>query len=209
VHFLSYKYSGSYPHRYSGQKGQDSSCNHIFWQCQTIQFSEGLFPHFCGIPKATDYVQSHAVHQAETQGERSGFGVRYDGAKHKTIIGPTKRKKVRTVDFGDTQDIPADYNEISFVCLRPDGCLETPSTLSIVCRTLAKKLDGFEGFHFRKALGWRAKDTPFEHSELTEASLNARKYSARSGIVYYMSKAFFDRLQNSRRAAVRAYIRCC
>ncbi len=28
--------------------------------------------------------------------------VHYDGAKHKTIIGPTKRKKVRTVDFGDT-----------------------------------------------------------------------------------------------------------
>ena len=26
----------------------------------------------------------------------------YDGAKHKTIIVPTKRKKVRTVDFGDT-----------------------------------------------------------------------------------------------------------
>ena len=123
--------------------------------------------------------------------------VRYDGAKHKTIIGPTKRKKVRTVDFGytltailkkarkeqlrnqmqygelyhrnyykevqdknrvyyeyysmkNTQDIPADYNEISFVCLRPDGCLETPSTLSIVCRTLAKKLDGFEGFHFHQ-----------------------------------------------------------
>ena len=123
--------------------------------------------------------------------------VRYDGAKHKTIIGPTKRKKVRTVDFGDTltailkkarkeqlknqmqygelyhrnyykevqdknrvyyeyyslentQDIPTDYNEISFVCLRPDGCLETPSTLSIVCRTLAKKLDGFEGFHFHQ-----------------------------------------------------------
>ena len=50
----------------------------------------------------------------------------------------------------DTQDIPADYNEISFVCLRPDGCLETPSTLSIACRTLAKKLDGFEGFHFHQ-----------------------------------------------------------
>ncbi len=50
----------------------------------------------------------------------------------------------------DEQDIPADYNEISFVCLRPDGCLETPSTLSIACRTLAKKLDGFEGFHFHQ-----------------------------------------------------------
>lgn len=28
--------------------------------------------------------------------------VRYDGAKHKTVIEPTKRKKVRTVDFGNT-----------------------------------------------------------------------------------------------------------
>ena len=28
--------------------------------------------------------------------------VRYNGARHKTEIGPTKRKKVRTVDFGDT-----------------------------------------------------------------------------------------------------------
>ena len=28
--------------------------------------------------------------------------VHYDNAKHKKIIGPTKRKKVRTVDFGDT-----------------------------------------------------------------------------------------------------------
>ena len=46
--------------------------------------------------------------------------------------------------------LPADYNEISFVCLRTDGCLETPSTLSIVCRTLAKKLDGFDGFHFHQ-----------------------------------------------------------
>ena len=123
--------------------------------------------------------------------------VRYDGAKHKTIIGPTKRKKVRTVDFGDTltailknarkghlknqmqygelyhrnyykevhdknrvyyeyynldntQEVPADYNEISFVCIRSDGCLETPSTLSLVCRAVAKKLDGFEGFHFHQ-----------------------------------------------------------
>lgn len=93
--------------------------------------------------------------------------------KHKNIIGPTKRKKVRIVDFGDTlteilkaarkeqlknrmqygelyhrnyykevhvknrvyyeyyhldgtQEVPADYKEISFVCLRPDGSLELP-----------------------------------------------------------------------------------
>lgn len=28
--------------------------------------------------------------------------IRYDGSKRKYIIGPTKRKKVRVVDFGDT-----------------------------------------------------------------------------------------------------------
>lgn len=49
-----------------------------------------------------------------------------------------------------TQKVPADYKEISFVCLRPDGCLELPSTLGIVCRTVSKKLEGFEGFHFHQ-----------------------------------------------------------
>ena len=97
--------------------------------------------------------------------------IRYDGSRHKNIIGPTKRKKVRIVDFGDTlaeilrnarkeqlknrmqygelyhknyyrevkdknrvyyefyhldgtENVPEDYKEISFVCLRPDGSLE-------------------------------------------------------------------------------------
>ena len=123
--------------------------------------------------------------------------IRYDGARHKNIIGPTKRKKVRIVDFGDTlagilkearkeqlknrmqygelyhrnyykevqdknrvyyeyyhldgtQDVLEEYKEISFVCLRPDGCLELPSTLGIVCRSVSNKLDGFEGFHFHQ-----------------------------------------------------------
>ena len=47
-----------------------------------------------------------------------------------------------------TEEIPADYKEISFVCLRPDGCLELPSTLSIACRSVAKQLDGFENFPY-------------------------------------------------------------
>jgi hypothetical protein len=49
-----------------------------------------------------------------------------------------------------TQEVPTDYKEISFVCLRPDGSLELPSTLSIVCRSVAKKLEGFEDFHFHQ-----------------------------------------------------------
>ena len=47
-----------------------------------------------------------------------------------------------------TTEIPMDYNEISLVCIRPDGAYESPSTLGIVCRTIRNKLAGFENFHF-------------------------------------------------------------
>ena len=123
--------------------------------------------------------------------------MRYNGARHKTEIGTTKRKKVRTVDFCDTlaailrtakteqhknrfrygelynlnyykevkekdrtyyevyslprtEEIPDDYKEISFVCLRPDGAYEAPSTVGIMCRAASKKVEGLEGFHFHQ-----------------------------------------------------------
>ena len=121
--------------------------------------------------------------------------IRYNGARHKTEIGATKRKKVRTVDFCDTlaailrkakkeqignrlrygelyslnyytevtekdrayyevytlprtAEVPEGYRELSFVCLRPDGAIETPSTVSIMCRQAKKKVAGLEDFHF-------------------------------------------------------------
>ena len=40
--------------------------------------------------------------------------------------------------------------ELTFVCLRPDGCLELPNTLSLVCRSVSNKLDGLDGFHFHR-----------------------------------------------------------
>ena len=123
--------------------------------------------------------------------------MRYNGARHKTEIGATKRKKIRTVDFCDTlatilkaakteqhknrfqygelyrlnyytevkekdrtyyevyslprtDEIPEGYKEISFVCLRPDGAYESPSTVGIMCRTASKKVEGLEGFHFHQ-----------------------------------------------------------
>ena len=121
--------------------------------------------------------------------------IRYNGARHKTEIGATKRKKVRTVDFCDTlaailrrakkeqignrlrygelyslnyctevrekdrayyevytlprtADVPEGYRELSFVCLRPDGAIETPGTVGIMCRQAKKKVKGLEDFHF-------------------------------------------------------------
>jgi len=49
-----------------------------------------------------------------------------------------------------TEEIPEDYKEISFVCLRPDGAYESPSTVGIMCRTASKKVEGLEGFHFHQ-----------------------------------------------------------
>ncbi|MBQ3127943.1 MAG: site-specific integrase [Clostridia bacterium] len=124
-------------------------------------------------------------------------GIRYNGARHKTEIGPTKRKKIRTVDFCDTltkilktakleqhknrirygelyclnyyckvkekdrtyyevytlpktEKVPEGYKDISFVCLRPDGAYESPSTVGIMCKRASKKIAGLEGFHFHQ-----------------------------------------------------------
>ena len=121
--------------------------------------------------------------------------MRYNAARHTTEIGPTKRKKIRTVDFCDTlaailkeakseqlknrlrygplyqlnyykevtekdrtyyeayslpqtEEVPEDYEEISFVCLRPDGTYEAPSTVGMVCRRANKQVEGLENFHF-------------------------------------------------------------
>ena len=47
-----------------------------------------------------------------------------------------------------TQEVPADYTEIFFVCLRSDGCLELPATVETACRTARKILPELKDFHF-------------------------------------------------------------
>ena len=49
-----------------------------------------------------------------------------------------------------TEEVPERYKEISFVCLRPDGAFESPSTVGIMCRAARKKVDGLEDFHFHQ-----------------------------------------------------------
>ena len=46
------------------------------------------------------------------------------------------------------EEVPEDYMELSFVCLRPDGAYESASTVSIMCRTAQEKVPGLEDFHF-------------------------------------------------------------
>ena len=121
--------------------------------------------------------------------------IRYNGKRHKTEIGATKRKKIRTVDFCDTlaqilrkakneqnrnrmkygplytlnyykevkeknrtyyevytlqrtEETPPEYNEISLVCLRPDGSYESPSAVSSILRAARKKMPELGDLHF-------------------------------------------------------------
>ena len=62
----------------------------------------------------------------------------YDGDNHFPHDGKQGR-------CGNGEGYSLDDNDY-----RPDGCLELPSTLSIACRSVAKRLDGFENFHFHQ-----------------------------------------------------------
>ncbi len=121
--------------------------------------------------------------------------VHYSVTRSKLEVGPTKRNKIRVVDFGNAltdiliaakneqqrnrskykelyrlnyykqvceknriyyeiysldaeEQPPEDYREISFVCLHPDGSLETPLYIHGICRSIRGKLPGMENFHF-------------------------------------------------------------
>ncbi|MGL5272213.1 MAG: tyrosine-type recombinase/integrase [Phocaeicola sp.] len=121
----------------------------------------------------------------------------YNNTRKAMTIGPTKRKKIRTVDFGDTltdilvqakkehqknrkqcgelyhqnyytvekvknrtyyylhsqpvtTNVSEAYNNISLVCLRPDGTLVAPSAIIGMCSSLRKRVDGLDDFHFHQ-----------------------------------------------------------
>lgn len=59
------------------------------------------------------------------------------------LLQRSQRKEQEYYEYyslGGTREVPADYAEISFVCLRTEGCLEPPATVETVWRTACKKL---------------------------------------------------------------------
>ena len=78
-----------------------------------------------------------------------------------------------------TDEVPDGYKEISFVCLRPDGAYESPSTVGVMTRSAKKKLEGFEDFHFHIRLFVRTSGKIAEavflfiHIHINEAPLHA------------------------------------
>ena len=83
----------------------------------------------------------------EQQTNKLKYGVLYSHNYYNEVTDG-KRNYYELKTLNGEQIVPENYNEIQFVCLRQDGCLELPTTVSIVCRTIRKKLKGFENFHF-------------------------------------------------------------
>ena len=97
--------------------------------------------------------------------------MRYNGARHKTEIGATKRKKIRTVDFCDTlaaifKTAKAEqhknrfrygelyslnyYSEVKEKDRTYYEVYSLPRTVGIMCRAARKKVEGLEDFHFHQ-----------------------------------------------------------
>lgn len=50
--------------------------------------------------------------------------------------------------FKNDEKIPDEFKEISLVCVRKNGKPELPDTISIMCRSVRKQIEGLEDFHF-------------------------------------------------------------
>ena len=59
------------------------------------------------------------------------------------------RYQTDEVDLFSDEDMDVNLEE-QCLTIRPDGCLELPTTLGTACRKVAKILDGFEGLHFHQ-----------------------------------------------------------
>ena len=89
------------------------------------------------------------LQEAKKEQHKNRF--RYGELYHLNYYKEVKEKNrtyYEIYSFDMTKEVSQDYKEISFVCLRPDGEIERPNTVGLVCRTARKKVKGLEEFHF-------------------------------------------------------------
>lgn len=75
---------------------------------------------------------------------RMQYGELYHRNFYKEVM-EKNRVHYEYYNLGMTENVPEDYTEISFVCMREDGCLELPATVETACRTAARKVPELEG----------------------------------------------------------------
>jgi len=101
--------------------------------------------------RTVDFCDTLAVILRRTRKEQTGNRLRYGNLcslNYYTEVREKDRAYYEVYTLLRTADVPEGYWELSFVCLRPDGAIETPGTVSIMCRQAKKKVPGLENFHF-------------------------------------------------------------
>ncbi len=78
----------------------------------------------------------YAIQRTKTEQHKNRF--KYGELYHLNYYKEVKEKDrtyYEVYSLPRTEDVPDGYKEIAFVCLRPDGAYESPSTVSIMCRS--------------------------------------------------------------------------
>ncbi len=75
------------------------------------------------------------------------YGELYNRCYYK-IVSEKSRTYYEYYALDGTQDIPADYTAIDFVCRCRDGRLVVPKSIEQACTYVSKKVPMLEGFHF-------------------------------------------------------------
>lgn len=65
-----------------------------------------------------------------------------------TIVTEMNRKHYELYSYQMTDVVPEGYNEIFLVCTKLDGTCIQSSGIESICKTLRKKVDGLDDFHF-------------------------------------------------------------
>ena len=85
--------------------------------------------------------------QKQQKDNEAKYGDLYHNCFYKEVHENT-RTYYEYYHFDGTESVSEDYRSIDFVCRREDGTLVRPGTLSSLCWHLAKKLPGYENYHF-------------------------------------------------------------
>ena len=122
--------------RYNGARHKTEVSTTKRGKIRTVDFCDTL----AGILKAA---------KTEQHKNRFTYGELYSLNYYKQVQ-EKGRSYYEVYSLQRSEEVPEDYKEIDFVCLRPDGCFESSSTVGIACRTASKKIPGLEGFHFHQ-----------------------------------------------------------
>lgn len=99
--------------------------------------------------RTIDFCDSLAVIlKNEKQRQQSIFEKTEHYRNYYKRVNENNREHFEVYSLKESDEVPEEYCEMSFVCLRNDGKYESPDTVSIMCRSVRKLDADLKDFHF-------------------------------------------------------------